>query len=41
MLWTVVTDEELGLAEDLPEGRQLDAVFAGPGEPRIGKDELE
>ena len=41
MLWTVVTDEELALAEDLPEGRQLDAVFAGPGEPRIGKDELE
>jgi hypothetical protein len=41
VLWTEVTDEELALAEDLPEGRQLDAVFAGPGEPRIGEDELE
>src|SRR5208337_1010826 len=41
VLWTEVTDEELALAEDLPEGRQLDAVFAGPGEPRIREDELE
>ena len=40
-LWTEVTEEELAIAEDLPEGRQLDAVFAGSGEPRIGEDELE
>jgi len=39
--WTEITDEELALEEDLPEGQQLDAVFAGPGEPRIGEDELE
>ena len=29
------------VAEDLPEGRQMNVVFAGPGEPRVGENELE